>query len=80
MKAYLALWVFLTGAVYAYLAALGVGDMGVYVSLLALTYFVALALARPVAPHYRRAADVVAAALFVAFLYFAAMRITALLT
>jgi len=79
MKQYLALWALLTGAIYAFLAALGVAEAGVYVSILALTYFISLALARPVAPQYGRAADAVAAALLIAFAYFAAMKILAIL-
>lgn len=79
MKAYLALWVFLTGIAYSFLSTVGVYDLGVYVSILALTYFITLALARPVAPHYSKAADIVAAGLLIAFAYFAAMRIVELL-
>lgn len=79
MNAYLALWVFLTGALYAFLAALGVSDAGVYVSILTLTYFVTLALARPVAPHYTKATSITAAALLIAFAYFAALRIASLI-
>ncbi|MEL9989877.1 MAG: hypothetical protein QXP98_04060 [Thermoproteus sp.] len=79
MNSYLALWVLLTGAAYAFLAALGVSDTGVYVSILTLTYFIALALARPAAPQYSKAATIVAVALLIAFAYFAAMRILALI-
>lgn len=65
----------LYGLAYSFLAYLGVGSPGVYVSVMAMIYLVTVTVYGPLPRRVRRINYAIAAALVAAFAYYAAIQI-----
>lgn len=65
----------LYGIAYSFLAYLGVNDLGIYVSVMALIYITTVLIFSPLPKRLRIINNIIIAILVLAFLYFAIMRI-----